>query len=98
MRACKFAKPAGGACEDGTSKRVTCEKDGEVKCLKECMVDCVIGYEPKAEVVFDPSVAHKSHRPSYNPAYDVRHNSSAVAMRSTSTGGCGAPCGGTPGR
>jgi hypothetical protein len=43
MRLCKHAKPEGRPCDDETSKLITCQVDGVIRCLKECMRSCPPG-------------------------------------------------------
>jgi NAD-dependent dihydropyrimidine dehydrogenase PreA subunit len=81
MRLCEFAKATGKSCEDGWSKTILCEKDGVLRCLKECTRNCPMGsYDAKEEVV---SVQQQRKVSSYNP------HSAVVRSEKYGCGGCG---------
>ena len=87
MRACRFGKSLGRPCDDDYSILVLCERDGVIRCLRECMRSCG-DYESKSE---PPS-------PRLSP-YGVQPKASVSAYGGGSggraTSGCGVPCGGT---
>ena len=40
MRICTYAKPVGRPCDDGWSLTIICQRDGVLRCLKECIRGC----------------------------------------------------------
>ena len=93
MRKCKHAKSLGKPCEDGSSRRVQCEMDGVIRCLKDCVVGCANYVEVPETVVSGVKPAR------YNPVNAHAANTSYKAYKSNTgntanKGGCGAPCGG----
>ena len=86
MKVCKFAMSLGKPCSDGYSKLVECEVDGVVRCLKECMPNCV-HYQAKEEPV-SPQRAVPQSAVSQVPSFATYKGST------TYTGGCGG-CSGT---
>jgi hypothetical protein len=40
MKICQFAESEHQPCANGYSKLIRCQKDGVIRCLKECMSSC----------------------------------------------------------
>ena len=84
MRKCQLAQLTGKTCDHGYSFLIQCERDGVIRCLRDCMPGCA-HYQPVEE-----PVVPKGTVPKPVPYHSVGANSARTTYKGR--------CGGTPGR